>query len=133
LEFLGRNSGLWEQNKNLELSQEPVTHTSNPSYSGGRDQEDQGSKSTWKNTSPDPISKIPNMKKGWWNGSRCRLWVQVPVLPNNNNKKKNLEFITVPASISNLVNQQYPRFTKPHWLRASGDLCPCVLTRVRFL
>jgi hypothetical protein len=31
-------------------------------YSGGKDQEDHGSKSTWANSSRDPISKIPNTK-----------------------------------------------------------------------
>jgi hypothetical protein len=40
-----------------------VTHTCNPSYSGGRDQEDQGSKSTQANSSRDPISKKPITKK----------------------------------------------------------------------
>jgi hypothetical protein len=39
------------------------THTCNPSYSGGRDQEDHSSKPTWANSSRDPISKKPNTKK----------------------------------------------------------------------
>jgi hypothetical protein len=30
--------------------------------------------------------KYPSQKKGWWSGSRCRLWVQAPVL-----KKKKRE------------------------------------------
>jgi hypothetical protein len=33
-------------------------------YLGGRDQEDQGSKPAWANSSLDSISKIPNTKKG---------------------------------------------------------------------
>jgi hypothetical protein len=37
----------------------PVSQAYNPSYSGGRDQEDNGSKSAWANNSQDPISKIP--------------------------------------------------------------------------
>jgi hypothetical protein len=40
-----------------------VAHTCNPSYSGGRDQEDQGSKPAQVNSSQDPISKIPITKK----------------------------------------------------------------------
>jgi hypothetical protein len=40
-----------------------VAHTCNPSYSGGRDQEDCGSKSAWANSSRDPISKIPIIKR----------------------------------------------------------------------
>jgi hypothetical protein len=45
-------------------SQAPVTHVCNLSYSGDRDQEDHGSKPTWANSLQDPISKIPNAKKG---------------------------------------------------------------------
>jgi hypothetical protein len=29
--------------------------------------------------------KKPIIKKGWWSSSRCRPWVQIPVLQNNNN------------------------------------------------
>jgi hypothetical protein len=32
-------------------------HACNPSYSGGREQEDHGLKPTWANSSQDPISK----------------------------------------------------------------------------
>jgi hypothetical protein len=35
----------------------------NPSYSGGRDQEDQGSKPAQANSLWDPILKIPNTKR----------------------------------------------------------------------
>jgi hypothetical protein len=42
-----------------------VTHTCNPIYSGGRDQEDRGSKPTQANSSRDPISKISKTEKGW--------------------------------------------------------------------
>jgi hypothetical protein len=37
----------------------PVAHTCNPNYSGGRDQEDLGSKPAQADTLQDPISKIP--------------------------------------------------------------------------
>jgi hypothetical protein len=40
-----------------------VTHACNPSYSGGRDQEDHGSKPAWANSSQDPVSKKPITKK----------------------------------------------------------------------
>jgi hypothetical protein len=39
-----------------------VAHAFNPSYSGGRDQEDHGSKPAWANSSPDPILKKPFTK-----------------------------------------------------------------------
>jgi hypothetical protein len=43
-----------------------VTHACNPSYSGGRDQEDLGLKPAWANSSKDPISKKNlSQKKGW--------------------------------------------------------------------
>jgi hypothetical protein len=41
-------------------------HTCNPSYSGGRDQEDHGSKPTWANSSQDPVSKKHNTKERGW-------------------------------------------------------------------
>jgi hypothetical protein len=40
-----------------------VAHTCNPSYSGGRDQEDHSLKPTQGNHLRDPISKIPNTKR----------------------------------------------------------------------
>jgi hypothetical protein len=58
-----------------------VVHTYNPSYSGGRDQEDHSLKPVQANSSWDPISKESISKKGWWSGSRSRPWVQAPVLP----------------------------------------------------
>jgi hypothetical protein len=66
----------------LQESPMPVAHTCNPSYSGGRDQKDQGSKpasSCWKK---------PITKKGWWIVSRWRPWVQTPV---RKKKKKKYE------------------------------------------
>jgi hypothetical protein len=47
-----------------KISLAPVAHTCNPSYSGGRDKEDHGSKPARANSSRDPISKIRNTKKG---------------------------------------------------------------------
>jgi hypothetical protein len=41
-----------------------VAHTYNPSYSGGKDQEDCGSKSAWVSSSQDPIlKKNPSQKR----------------------------------------------------------------------
>jgi hypothetical protein len=51
------------------VSQAPVAHAYNPSYSGGRDWEDCSSKPTQGRSSQDPISKMPNTKKGWWSSS----------------------------------------------------------------
>jgi hypothetical protein len=55
------------------LSPVLVAHAYNPSYSGGRDQEDGSSKPARINSSPDSISKIPNTKKGWPSGSSGRV------------------------------------------------------------
>jgi hypothetical protein len=49
-----------------------VAHTCNPSYSGGRDQEDYSSKPAQANNSWECISKIPMRKMGWQNGSSGR-------------------------------------------------------------
>jgi hypothetical protein len=49
-----------------------LAHACNPSYSGGRDQEDQGSKPAWANSLGDPILKKTITKKGWWSASRYR-------------------------------------------------------------
>jgi hypothetical protein len=50
-----------------EHNQVPVAHTYNLNYSGGRDQEDHGSKTVQANSSRDPVSKNPLKKKS---GSR---------------------------------------------------------------
>jgi hypothetical protein len=44
----------------------------NPSYLGGRDQEDHDSKSGQANSSEDPILKIPTTKKGLQSDSNGR-------------------------------------------------------------
>jgi hypothetical protein len=41
-----------------------VAHTCNPSLSGGRDQEDHGSKPAQANSAEDPVLKTPNTKTG---------------------------------------------------------------------
>jgi hypothetical protein len=46
-----------------ELLWAPVAHFYNPNYSGGRDQEDCGSKPAWANSSQEPISKKIHHKK----------------------------------------------------------------------
>jgi hypothetical protein len=39
----------------------------------------------------DPISKKPFIKKGWWIDSRCRPWVQAPVLEKKKRMHKMLK------------------------------------------
>jgi hypothetical protein len=55
-----------------------VAHTCNPSYSGGRDQEDHGSKPAQANSSQDLISKINHHKK-----KRLVEWLKVQALSSN--------------------------------------------------
>jgi hypothetical protein len=45
--------------KNYDHSWVPVAQACNPSYPGGRDQEDHGSNPAWANSSLEPISKKP--------------------------------------------------------------------------
>jgi hypothetical protein len=47
----------------FKLRLEVVAHACNPSYSGGRDQEDHSSKSAQASSSQDPISKKIHKKK----------------------------------------------------------------------
>jgi hypothetical protein len=49
---------------NLCFSQAPGAYTYNPSYSGGRDQEDCSLRQSQANSSQDPILKKPFTKKG---------------------------------------------------------------------
>jgi hypothetical protein len=48
----------------IKKSWASVAHTYNPSYSGGRDEEDGSSKSAQPNGSKDPISKENHHKNG---------------------------------------------------------------------
>jgi hypothetical protein len=45
------------------LCQAPVAHACNPSYSGGRDQEDSSLKLAWANSLQDPILKNPSQNR----------------------------------------------------------------------
>jgi hypothetical protein len=67
-----------------------VAHTCNPSYSGGRNQEDHGLKSVWTNSLWDSTWKITHYfsEKGWWSCSRSTPWVQGPVQQKKKKKKK---------------------------------------------
>jgi hypothetical protein len=56
----------------INIGQAQVAHAYHPSYSGGRDREDNGSKPAWANSSPDPILRKPIEKKGWQSDSKCR-------------------------------------------------------------
>jgi hypothetical protein len=60
------------QFKNPTKGQAPVAHPCNPSYSGGRDQEDRCSKPDQANSLQDSILKVPKTEKGWWSGSKGR-------------------------------------------------------------
>jgi hypothetical protein len=64
-----------------------VAHACNPSYSGGRDQEDRGSKSAQANSLRDPISKEPITKE---RKGELVEWLKVKVLsssPSTDTKK----------------------------------------------
>jgi hypothetical protein len=49
-----------------------VAHTYNPSYLGGRDQEDHCLRTAWENSLRDPILEKPFTIKGWLSISRYR-------------------------------------------------------------
>jgi hypothetical protein len=54
----------WSHIQETIASWVPMAHACNPSYSGCRDQEDQGLKPAQANSSQDPISKKPSQKRG---------------------------------------------------------------------
>jgi hypothetical protein len=64
-----------------------VAHAYNPSYLGGRDQEDLGSNPAWANSSETLSQKNPSQKKDWWSGLRYRCCVQTPVLQKKKREK----------------------------------------------
>jgi hypothetical protein len=67
-----------------------VAHTCNPSYSGGRDQEDQGLKTAQANSSRDPILKKTITKKGLVE------WLKVQALSLNPSTTKQINKQTNP-------------------------------------
>jgi hypothetical protein len=80
-------TGLFKTKINLDWA--PVAHACNPSYLGGRDQEDQGWNWPWANSLQDPILKKTITTKVWRRGSSvqstyltsAKLWVQTPMPP----------------------------------------------------
>jgi hypothetical protein len=84
-----------------------VAHIYNPSYSGGRDQKDHGSKLAWANSSRDPTSKNP-LTKNW--AGRVAQGVGSEFKPQYHKKKKkerkkeNVHAKKLPPSPSNILN-----------------------------
>jgi hypothetical protein len=70
------------------LSQGPVAYSCNPSNSGGRDQENCGSKPAQANSSVRPYLEKTFTKKGWWNGLRCSQGIGPEFKPQYHKKKK---------------------------------------------
>jgi hypothetical protein len=83
--------------RNSQSGRALAAHACNPSYSGGRDQENCSSKpgELQFETSPGKQSVRPylekNTKKDWWSGLRCRFCVQALGLQNKQTKPKNLQ------------------------------------------
>jgi hypothetical protein len=68
-----------------------VAHAYNPSYSGGKDQEDHGLKPPQANSSVRSYLEKPFKKKGWRSSSRFRPCVQA-LIPQKKKKKKKKKF-----------------------------------------
>jgi hypothetical protein len=62
---------------NVKCGQEPVAHTGNPTYSGGRDQEDHGLKPAQANSCARPYLEKTYHKKGLVE------WLKVQALSSN--------------------------------------------------
>jgi hypothetical protein len=65
----------------------------NPSYSGGRDQDDGGSKPAQDKSLQDPILKKKLYKKGWQSGSRCRPSTNKQTNKQKSNKNKKIRYL----------------------------------------
>jgi hypothetical protein len=66
---------LWQEFTLMSFSIEFLINTDynlSPSYSGGRDQEDCGSKPAQANSFERTYLENTITKKGWWSGSKCR-------------------------------------------------------------
>jgi hypothetical protein len=72
----------------------PVAGASNPSHLGGRDQEDCSLKQPRQIIHETLSWKYLSLKKSWWSDSRCRPWVQTPVLQKK--KKFKMEIVLYP-------------------------------------
>jgi hypothetical protein len=98
-----------------------VSHTSNPSYSGGRDQEDRGSKPARANSLWGPISKKPitHTKKGQWSGSRYRPWGQV-LAPHTKKELKQPVFIGKSRELQRTNSQKSSRIRWFHTQEPDG-------------
>jgi hypothetical protein len=66
-----------------------VAHACNPSYSGGRDQEDQGSKPAQANSSQDSILKNTHHEKGLVEWLKVQALSSNPSTTKKKKKKKN--------------------------------------------
>jgi hypothetical protein len=88
LDLTKKKKGTWTQKGNCELS---TGGSCNPSYSGGRDQEDRRSTVAWTNNSPSPILQKPFTEQGRRSGSGFRPRAQAPVLKKKKKKKRTIE------------------------------------------
>jgi hypothetical protein len=68
-----------------------VAHACNPTYLGGRDQEDRSSKPAQANSARDPISKNPSQKIGLVEWLKVKARVQAPVPQKKKNKTSPLQ------------------------------------------
>jgi hypothetical protein len=99
-----------------------VTHSCNPSYSGGRDQEDRSSKAAQTNSLQDYISKIPFTKKGWWNGSRCRPEFKPQYCKKKKENQDNIWTKTSNKSLTSIVAVHF--YLVPFWIpKGSSWIC----------
>jgi hypothetical protein len=72
-----------------------VAHSYNPSYSGGRDQEDHHSKPTRANSSQDPISKKTFTRKGLVKCLKVKVLSSNPKKETKKQTKKLFSFLDV--------------------------------------
>jgi hypothetical protein len=72
-----------------------VAHTCNPSYSGGRDQEDRGLKPAPANSSQDTISKTSSQKIGLVEWLKVKALSSSPSTTTTKKKKKKKKMVVI--------------------------------------
>jgi hypothetical protein len=86
-------------NKNKKLGRAAVAHACNPSYPGGRDQEDHCSKPAWRNSSVRPCLKKPFTTIGLMEWLKVKALSSSPSTTKKNKTPKNPKNLSTEAPV----------------------------------
>jgi hypothetical protein len=98
-----------------------LAHTSNPSFSGGRGQEELRSKPDWANSLQDPILKKTHHKNRTGSESRCRPCVQTPAKQQKKKKKRKRKTLSWCQWLTPVILTTQDHSLKPVQTNSSQD------------